>query len=463
MVSRKKMKPSFIVLYLGCLLLPPLTFGGAPKSSPFDAATPAVLDQAVETDLDYLTDLYKYFHRNPELHDQESKTGARIASEMRTAGLDVHEPIGGYGRVGVLKNGEGPVLLLRTVMDALPIEEETGLPYASTTTALGADGKEVPVSHVCGHDAMMVSSIGAIRYLAANKNKWQGTVILVAQPADESLLGARTMIRDGLVNAIAKPDYVIGYHLLPTFASNQIAWVSGYVTTGAETAEITVRGIPGHGSFPADAKDPIPLAAHIILAYQTMLTREIPPLDTASLNVGYIHAGQEVNAIPAEVKMGVTMRFYSNSVRDKLVAGIRRIAENQARAYGIPENRLPIVKLLPTGIGSAYNDHALTAKVVAGFKRVIDPENIVETIKLLGADETSAFANAWDTPLPMMFYFYGSTDPDALEAAEKGGPAIPSLHTPGFAPDLRPTLTTGAKSLVGAVLGVLGNTNSEEL
>ena len=161
--------------------------------------------------------------------------------------------------------------------------------------------------------------------------------------------------------------------------------------------------------------------------------------------------------------MGVTIRFYSNSVRDKLVAGIRRIAENQARAYGIPEDRLPVVKFLPTGIGSAYNDHALTAKVVAGFKRVIDPENIVETTKLLGADETSAFANAWDKPLPMMFYFYGSTAPEALEAAEKGGPVIPSLHTPGFAPDLRPTLTTGTKSLVGAVLGVLGNANSEGL
>jgi len=455
------MKLLITVLCLGCLLFPPLTFGESLKGNPPGATTQTLVNQTIEADFPHLIDLYRYLHQNPELHDQESKTGARMASEMRTAGFTVQEPIGGHGRVGILENGKGPVLLLRTVMDALPIREETGLPYASTTTALSANGKEVPVSHVCGHDAMMVSSIGAIRYLAANKNGWRGTVILVAQPADESLLGARTMIRDGLVNVIAEPDYIVGYHLLPTFSSKQIAWVSGYVTTGAETAEVTVRGIPGHGSFPADAKDPIPLAAHIILAYQTMLTREISPLDTASLNIGYIHAGQEVNAIPAEVKLGVTIRFYSNSVRDKLLFGIRRIAENQARAYGIPEDRLPVIKLLPAGIGSAYNDQALTAKVVAGFKQVTDAENIVETTKLLGADETSAFANAWDKPLPMTFYFYGSTAPKALEAAEKGGPAVPSLHTSGFAPDLRPTLTTGTKSLIGAVLGVLGNTNSE--
>ena len=414
------------------------------------------LNEVVDNDFPFLFDLYKYFHSNPELHGQELKTSSRMETEMRAVGLVVHRGIGGHGVVGVLRNGDGPVLLLRTVMDALPIKEKTGLPYASTVTSLGAGGKNVPVSHVCGHDAMMVSSIGAIRYLAANKTRWQGTLILVAQPADESLVGARTMVRDGLAGLIPTPDYVVGYHLLPTFASDQVAWVSRHVTAGAETAEITVRGVPGHGSFPADAKDPVPLAAHIILAYQTMLTREIPPLNTASLNVGYIHAGQEVNAIPAEVKLGVTVRFFSDSVRDKLIAGIQRIAENQARAYGMPEDRLPEVKFLPTGIAPAYNDEILTAKAVAGFRRVIGFENVVETTKLLGADETSAFANAWDKPVPMLFYFYGSTARELLVASETEGFAVPSLHTPEFAPDLRPTLKTGTKSLVGAVLGVLG-------
>jgi len=414
------------------------------------------LSRAVASDAGHLSDLYVYLHRNPELHDQEAKTSARMAAELRAAGFEVHEGIGGHGVVGTLHNGEGPTLLLRTVMDALPIEEDTGLSYASAVAAVAADGSEVPVSHVCGHDAMMVSAIGAARHLAKDRAGWRGTLILVAQPADESLVGARTMIRDGLREVIPKPDYVVGYHLLPTFTSSQVAWVSGYVTAGAETAEVTVRGVPGHGSFPADARDPVPLAAQIILAWQTMLTREIPPLETASLNVGYIHGGKEVNAIPAEVRMGATMRFYSEGVRDKLLAGLPRVAENQARAYGMPEDRLPVVNFLPTGVDSAYNDEKLTAMAVAGFERAVGRENVVETQRLLGTDETSAFANAWNTPVPMLFFFYGSTAPEAMAAAKKGGPQPPSLHTPAFAPDRDATLATGTKALIGAVLGVLG-------
>jgi hippurate hydrolase len=430
------------------LLLPLLLTASAVRAD-------SELDRDLAADYAHLESLYVDLHRSAELHDQEEKTAARMAAEMREAGFTVHTGIGGHGVVGILENGEGPALAIRTVMDALPIEEKTGLPYASTETAIGADGAEVPVSHVCGHDAMMVSSIGAIRRVAAMRERWRGTLILIAQPADESLIGARTMLRDGLKNHIPRPDYVVGYHLLPIYPSNQVAWVSGHVTTGAETATIVVRGVPGHGSFPEDAKDPVPLAAQIVLALQTLITREISPLETASLNIGSIHGGYEVNAIPAEVELKVTTRFYSEEVREKLVAGIRRIAENQARAYGMPEDRLPIVTFLPTGLGASYNDERLTAMAVRGFNEVLGEENVIETKRILGTDETNAFANAYEPPVPMLFYFYGSSDPSRLAAAEAGGRALPGLHTSEFAPDLRPTLETGAKSLVGVVLGVL--------
>ncbi len=415
----------------------------------------ATLASALDDDHAYLHALYVDLHQHPELHDQESWTGARMAAEMRAAGFEVHSGIGGHGVVGILRNGAGPTLMLRTVMDALPVAEQTGLAFASTAVATAADGSEVPVGHVCGHDAMMVSAIGAVRYLGKHRHTWRGTLVLVAQPADENILGARTMLADGLRDVLPRPDFIIGYHLLPVYASDQVGWTEGYALAGAETAEVVVKGIAGHGSFPADAKDPVPLAAQIILALQTLVTREIPPLETASLNVGYIHGGHEVNAIPAEVKLGVTVRFYAEAVRKKLVDGIRRIVEHQARAYGMPDDRMPEVTFLDSGLGATYNDPTLTATAVAGFRQALGADKVIEAERLLGTDETVAFAEAYEPPVPMLFFFYGSSDPAALAAAAAGGPALPSLHAPDFAPDAAPTLTTGSKALVGAATAVL--------
>lgn len=224
------------------------------------------IDTAVTSGHPYVHDLYVALHQHPELHDQERWTGARMAEEMRAAGFEVKDAIGGYGVVGVLRNGEGPTLMLRTIMDALPVAEKTGLPFASKVTATAQDGTLVPVAHVCGHDAMMAAAIGAVRYLAAHRDSWRGTLMLIAQPADESILGARKMLADGLLKAIPKPDFIVAYHLLPDYSSHQVAWVKGYVLAGSETAEVVVRGVPGHASFPADAKDPVPLAAQIVLA-----------------------------------------------------------------------------------------------------------------------------------------------------------------------------------------------------
>ncbi|MCB1748136.1 MAG: amidohydrolase [Gammaproteobacteria bacterium] len=409
----------------------------------------------VAGDATYLEALYVDLHRHPELHDQETRTGARMAEELRTAGFTVNANIGGNGVLGRLDNGAGPVLLVRTIMDALPVAEQTGLAYASRVTATAADGSTVPVAHACGHDAMMTAAIGAARWLAAHRDAWRGTLLVVAQPADESITGARTMLADGLRERMPRPDYVLGYHLLPDYASDEVAWVEGYALAGAETADIVVRGIPGHGSFPADARDPVPLAAQIVTALQTLVTRRVPPLEVASLNVGYIHGGQEVNAIPAEVRLGVTVRFYDESVRTTLVEGIRRIAEYQARAYGMPDDRLPLVDFLPSGIGATFNDPDLTRKARAGFERALGPDHVVAGKRLLGTDETVAFAEAYDPPVPMLFFFYGSSAPAALAAAANGGPALPSLHAPEFKPDLAPTLDTGTRALVGAVTGIL--------
>ena len=264
------------------------------------SAGDVALARAVAEDHGHIRALYVDLHQHPELHAQERWTGARMADEMRQAGLDVTAGIGGHGAVGVLRNGDGPTLLLRTILDALPIAENTGLPFASTAMSTAADGTTVPVAHVCGHDAIMAAAIGATRYLATHRDHWRGTLVVLAQPADESLLGARAMLADGLIDRIPKPDYIIGYHLLPEFSSEQVAWVSGHALAGSETAEIIVRGVPGHASFPAAAKDPVPLAAQIVLALQTFIAREVPPLEAVTLNVGSIHGGQEVSAIPAE-------------------------------------------------------------------------------------------------------------------------------------------------------------------
>ncbi len=443
-------------------LLPAL---GALASIALSVATPAAdsgdptLHAAITKDQAYVRALYVDLHQHPELHTQERLTGARIADEMRTAGLEVKQGIGGFGAVGVLRNGEGPTLLLRTIMDALPIAENTGLPFASKVTATAADGTTVPVAHVCGHDAIMAAAIGAARYFGKHRENWRGTFVLLAQPADESLLGARAMLKDGLLEAMPKPDFIVGYHLLPDFSSRQVAWVSGYGLAGSETAEIVVRGVPGHASFPAAAKDPVPLAAQIVLALQTFIAREVPPLEAVTLNVGSIHGGQEVSAIPAEVKLGLSMSFYSEKVREMLRARIPQIAEAHARALGLPEDRMPIVTFLDNGIGSTYNDPALTARAVSGFAWAVGKRNVVKGEQLLGTDETTALSHAYPEPVPMMFFYYGSSEPAALEAARTGGPPLPSLHAPEFAPDIDATLATGTKALVGAVVGILSPEN----
>jgi len=413
------------------------------------------VDAAVADGHGYIRDLYVELHQHPELHDQEQWTGARMATEMRSAGFEVKDGIGGHGVAGVLRNGDGPTLMLRTIMDALPIAEKTGLPFASKASATAQGGAVVPVAHVCGHDAMMAAAIGAVRYLAAHRDAWRGTLLLIAQPADESILGARKMIADGLLKAIPKPDYIVAYHLLPDYSSRQVAWVKGYVLAGSETADIVVRGVPGHASFPADAKDPVPLAAQIVLALQTFIAREVPPLEAATLNVGSIHGGQEVSAIPAEVRLGLSMSFYSESVRTMLRTRIPQIAEGLARAYGLPDDRMPLVTFSENGTGSTFNDAKLTAQAVSGMERAAGADNVVEGVQLIGTDETVAFERAWPQPVPMMFFFFGASEASALAASRASGKPMPSLHAPEFAPDIDNTLTTGTKALIGAVLGVL--------
>ena len=418
-------------------------------------AADAALEAALAKDHAYVRDLYIALHQHPELHDQEQWTGQRMAEELRGAGFEVKSGIGGHGVVAELHNGAGPTLMLRTIMDALPIAEKTGLPFSSRATATADDGTAVPVAHVCGHDAIMAVAIGAARYLGAHRDEWRGTLLVLAQPADESILGARKMLADGLKEKMRKPDYIIAYHVLPDYSSEQVAWVKGYVLAGSETADIIVRGVPGHASFPSDAKDPVPLAAQIVLALQSLIAREVPPLEAATLNVGAIHGGQEVSAIPAEVKLGLSMSFYSEQVRTLLRTRIPEIATNLARAYGMPDSRLPVETFSENGTGSTFNDAALTAKAVAGFEQAAGADQVVEGVQLIGTDETVAFSKAWQPAVPMMFFFFGASEPAALAKSRGEGKPLPSLHAPEFAPDFERALTTGSKALIGAVRGVL--------
>src|SRR5687767_12316654 len=304
-----------------------------------------VLSQSLAKDLPHLQKLYTHLHSNPELSHLEEQTAARIAKELRDAGYEVTEKVGGHGVVGVLKNGHGPVVLLRTDLDALPVKEQTGLSYASTQTQKDVTGETVPVMHACGHDMHMTSVIGAARFLASNKNLFKGTVVVIGQPAEERGAGARAMLKDGLFTRFPKPDYCLALHVDSDLEAGKIAYVPGFILANVDMVDITIRGVGGHGAYPHTAKDPVVLAAQTVLALQTLVSREKPAGDPGVLTVGSIHGGTKHNIIPDEVKLQLTLRSYSDSVRTNMLAGLVRVTRGIALAAGIPEDRMPIVHL----------------------------------------------------------------------------------------------------------------------
>ncbi len=414
-----------------------------------------LLDSAVRPELDSLEALYKHLHANPELSYQEHQTAARIAGELKAAGLEVTTGVGGTGVVGLLRNGPGKTVLVRTDLDALPVEENTGLPYASKLRARDPAGNDVAVMHACGHDMHMTCFVGAARALARLKDHWSGTLLMIGQPAEERGGGAKAMLDDGLFTRFPKPDYCLALHAAANLEAGKIGYRPEYALANVDSVDITVRGIGGHGAWPHKTKDPVVIAAQIVLALQTIVSRELSPLDSAVVTVGSIHGGTKHNIISDRVHLQLTVRSYSEQARRKILDAIPRIARHTAQAAGVPDDLLPIVKIDPTEFTPAtYNTPALVHRLVPGWKQLFGDENVVEVPPVMGGEDFSRYGLTQDK-IPIFIFWLGAIDARRMAAAGSAD-NLPALHSPRYWPAIHPTIQTGVKAMTAAVMMLLG-------
>lgn len=418
------------------------------------------LDAMIERDIASWLTTYKMLHAAPELSHREEKTSAFVAGELRKLGFTVTERIGkfqndqwvGYGIVGVMKNGPGPTVLVRTELDALPVEEKTGLPYASVVKTKNDAGVEVGVMHACGHDIHMTSFLGTAKMLTELKSRWSGTLVMLGQPAEETGDGANAMLRDNLYANIPRPDFAIAIHDKPELETGKVGYTPGYAMASATSVDIKIRGVGGHGSAPELTKDPIVVAAQVVMALQTIVSRENSPLDPAVVTVGSIHGGTRYNIIPDEVNLQLTVRTYKEEVRKRVLASIERIVKGVAATAGIPEDRAPIIKLAE-GTGSTYNEPQLVDRLVVVFKQVLGEENVVKMPPMMASEDFGYFS--LDQKIPATIIWLGASDPAKVKQSRESGVALPGLHSALFAPVPEPTLRTGIKATTSAVLELM--------
>ena len=393
----------------------------------------------------------------------EERSAAIVAKELKAAGCEVTERVGKYekpgatcfGVVGVMKNGAGPTVLVRTDLDALPVHEETGLPYASTVTTKNDEGKEVPVMHACGHDAHISMFIGVARVLAKLKDQWHGTIVFVAQPAEETGNGARALLHAGLYEKFGKPDFALGFHDKADMQTGHIGVTEGYTYANVDSVDVTVRGVGGHGAYPHKTKDPIVLAAEMINTWQTIASRENNPLDPIVVTVGSIHGGTKHNIIPDEVKMQLTVRTYKPETRERVLAAIDQIAKGCAMAAGIPPDRAPIVSVAKDQFTPAtYNNPELTKRLLAVWKKTLGNENVEIVDATMGGEDFSEYSLP-DHSIPAVDFHIGAVDPVKIADSKKNGTMLPSLHSSKFAPVPEPTIRTGIIAMTAAVLELM--------
>ena len=403
-----------------------------------------------------LDKLYKHLHQHPELSLHEEKTAEIIASELEGLGFEVVKNLGAYSLAGIYKNGKGPTVLIRTDMDALPVEEKTGLPYASKVKSVNAEGNEVSVMHACGHDLHMTVFIGTARTLIKAKKQWKGTLVMVAQSAEESGQGADMMMKAGLYNKIPKPDYAIALHDNPNLEAGKVGYREGAFLSGVDMVDMTVYGESGHGAAPHTTKDPIVLSAQMILDFQTIVSREINPLEPAVVTVGSIHGGTVYNIIPDEVKLQLTLRSYSEEVRNQIIASMHRISKNLALAAGLPEDKIPVIKIREPYAPPLINNTALAKRIVSVFSKNFGSDNVVE-MPLYMFGEDFAFFGRQEVKVPILMFWLGAVDPAKVRSAKEKGEQLPSLHSALFAPLPEPAIKTGVKAMVTAVFELFGN------
>ena len=443
-----------------------LTAACAPNVSANDLAS------SVADDYDYVLDLYKHFHENPELSFKEKNTAARLAKELEELGFDVterfgddwvkkkvmedegeiREDVGGYGVVAVMKNGDGPTVMLRADMDALPLEEKTGLPYESQVLGQTHTGKDAPVMHACAHDSHVAILIGAARQLVERKDEWSGTLVLIGQPAEEIGLGAKAMLEDGLFEKFPRPEYVLATHTSGWAPAGKITYTSGYALANVDSVDITVKGIGAHGSAPHMGKDPIVIGSRIVNALQTLVSREVNPLQAGVVTVGSFRAGFKHNIIPDEAKLQITVRSYDDDVRKTLLDGIERITISQALSAGLPEDLMPEIKIESDYTPSTFNDPEMTDRVMAAVSNSIGEDKVETQPPSMGGEDFSLF-HRYDKDIKTLIFWTGGAEPKAFaEAVENKTPLPPANHSPFFAPQAEPALKLGVQAMTAGTI-----------
>ena len=395
--------------------------------------------------------LYVDLHEHPELSLHEVNTAAKLTAQLRQLGYEVTEKVGGTGIVAILHNGSGPTIMLRTELDALPVPEKTGLPYASHVTTKDDAGHDVPVMHACGHDIHMAALVGTAEIMATTKDQWQGTLMLIGQPSEERGSGAKAMIADGLFTRFPKPSAGVALHTSNELPAGKVGVLAGYVSSNADTVNITIYGRGGHGAMPESTIDPIVIAAKTVVSLQTIVSREIKPGEPAVITVGYIQGGTKNNIIPDEVHLGLTVRSYSDTVRKQLLTSIGRVTKAEAEAAGAP--KAPLVEILES-TNAMYNDQKLAEELSATLRQTLGAGNVVTITPAMTSEDYSEFEIAG---VPSFYYELGVANPQAFSEAKAKGISLPSNHSPYFAPDMEPSLKTAIESEVAVLRSLMSS------
>jgi hippurate hydrolase len=437
----------------GCLAAASALLAAAP------AAAQDNLRADVAKDMPSLIALYRDLHANPELSGAEVKTAAKLAAEAKKLGFKVTEKVGRTGVVAVMENGPGPVLLMRADMDALPVTEDTGLPFASKVRATTDEGIESGVMHACGHDTHMSAWVGAARRLAASKSQWSGTLVMILQPAEERGWGAKWMLDDGLYTRFPKPTHAIAFHDNAAMPAGMIGITSGYALANVDSVDLVVKGVGGHGAYPHTVKDPVVLAARIVMALQTLVSREVDPQQPSVVTVGSFRAGSKHNIVPAEATLLLTVRSYTPEVRKQLLDGIARIARGEAIAAGIPDNLMPVVTIKDEFTPATYNTPELAGSLRELFTKRFGADRVIATEATMGGEDFGRYYLA-DKTIQSTIFWVGGVPQAAWDASKQpGGKPLPSLHSAYWAPDAEKTIATATEAMTAAALDVLAKRN----
>ena len=403
-----------------------------------------------------LLELYKELHANPELSYQEYETSKKLASVLESIGYQVTRNVGGNGVVALLENGDGNTVMFRADMDGLPVEEKTGASYASKNKVKNLDGEEVFTMHACGHDVHMTVLIGVAEYLYKIKDAWQGKLLLVLEPAEEVSGGARNMIKDGLFTKFPRPDFNLAFHVSASLQAGKVGYLPGWAMANVDSVDITVKGLGGHGAYPHTTKDPIVIAANIVTQLQTIVSRQIAPTDPAVVTVGSIHGGTKHNVIPNEVKLQLTLRSYTDEVRNQTLSSIERIVRGSAISAGLTEEYFPVIEIKDEYTPAVFNNPSLVEKVQRSFVNTLGDDKVIEVSPVMGGEDFGMFGRV-EPIIPTALFWLGAVNNEVYEKAKRDDLTLPSLHSDLFLPDADPAINTGVEAMSNAIVDLFAN------